>query len=234
MMRGPMIVSAGLAFLLYLHGSVRAQDGKKSQPEGADSAAAAQQAAREALAKFEKPLKGAEAGIRNWKVRMECLVALMRAGPAAVPVLVDALKAKSPDTREFAAQALGFLADPSAKPALVQAAEDKEQVVRLHAIKALGRLGRLEATPKYRQIAEKDQSVGIQFEMTFALTRDDEPDPGPICRALSGYDLTRMDSARPGKAAPEFALTDTSGKTWRLDQFRGKQSVLLVFLQKST
>jgi hypothetical protein len=98
----------------------------------------------------------------------------------------------------------------------------------------LGRLGQLEATPKYRKIAEKDESLGIQVEMTFALTRDDKPDPGPIRKALSGYDLTRMDSARLGRAAPEFALTDTSGKTWRLDQFRGNQSVLLVFLQRST
>jgi hypothetical protein len=235
-MRGPMIVSTGfLAFLLYLHGPVRAQDRKQSQPEGADSAAAARQAAREALARFEKSAKARQTNTRTGKMlRMECLVGLAKAGPAAVPVLLDALKTESPDVRALAAEALGFLGDASATPALAQAVEDKEWIVRVHAIRSLGRLGQLEATPRNRQIADKDRSVGIRFEMTFALTRDDKPDPKAIRKALSGYDVNRMGSARLGKAAPDFALADTSGKTWRLSGFRGKKSLVLVFLAGST
>ena len=39
-----------------------------------------------------------------------------------------------------------------------------------------------------------------------------------------------MDNAHLDKAAPDFALADTSGKTWHLSDFRGKKSVVLVFL----
>jgi hypothetical protein len=234
-MPGPGIVPPMLlGCLLCLYGPVQAQEGKKSRPEGAAARAAAQQAARAVLAWFEKPPKGGKAGTRNWNLRMECLVALAKAGQAAVPVLVEALKSRAPETRAFAAQALGFLAEPSARVALAQAVGDREQLVRLHAIKSLGRLGRLKAVPRYRQIADKDESVGIRFEMTFALTRDDKAGPEAIRKALSRYDLTRMDSARLGKAAPDFALSDASGKTWRLGDFRRRKSVVLVFLQGST
>jgi hypothetical protein len=64
----------------------------------------------------------------------------------------------------------------------------------------------------------------------FALTRDDEPNPEPIRKALRDYDLASMDSAHLGKPAPDFTLADTSGKTWHLGQFRGKKAVVLVFL----
>jgi hypothetical protein len=228
MMRGPSIVPAVvLGSLLCLHGSARAQAGKKGEPEGADSVAAAQQAARDVLAKSEKPG-------RTWKRDMECLVTLAKAGPATVPVLLDALKTGSPDSRALAGQALVLLADASARPALEQAVEDKERDVRLYAIRSLGRLGRLEAKARYRQIADKDPSAGVRFEMTFALTRDGKPDPGAIRKTLSSYDLTRMDSAHLDKAAPDFALADTSGKAWRLSDFRGKKSVVLVFLIATT
>jgi HEAT repeat protein len=234
-MRIPMIGPAVLlGSLLCLHGPVRAQDETRARPEEADSVAAAQQAARDALAKFEKSVKAGKAGTPTWKVRMECLVALAKAGPASVPVLLDALKTGSPESRALAGGALSFLADEKARPSLEQSVEDKERDVRLYAIRALGRLGRLEAKPKYKQIADKDTSAGVRFEMAFALTRDDKPDPGAIRETLSRYDLTRMDSARPDKAAPDFALVDTSGKTWRLSDFRGKTPVVLVFLIGTT
>jgi HEAT repeat protein len=234
-LRIPMIVPAVfLSSLLCLQGSVRAQDGKKTQPEGADSAAAAQQAARDILAKFEKSAKAKQTQTRTGRMlHIECLVALAKAGPATVPVLVDALKTGSPDSRGLAVEALGFLGDANAKSALAQVVEDKEWGVRINAIKSLGRLG-LEATPKYRQIAEKDGSVGIRFEMTFALTRDDKPDPEAIRKSLSSYDVKRMHSTRYGKAAPDFALADTTGKVWRLRDLRDKKSVVLVFLAGTT
>jgi hypothetical protein len=165
---------------------------------------------------------------------MECLVTLAKAGPAAAPVLLDAFKTGSPDSRNLVGQALVFLADASARTALEQAVEDKERDVRLYAIRSLGRLGRLEAKPKYRQIADKDPSAGVRFEMIFALNRDDKPNPEVIRQTLSSYDLTRMDSAHLGKTAPDFALADTSGKTWHLNDFRGKKSVVLVFLIGAT
>jgi HEAT repeat protein len=238
------LVSAGSAWatLGLLHtlpvaakdeGSVGAQE-KKSQSQGADSAAAAQQAARDILAKFDKSANAKQTQTRTGRLlHMECLVALAKAGPATVPVLVDAIKTGSPDSRALAAEALGFLGDANAKSSLAQQVEAKDWGVRINAIKSLGRLG-LEATPKYRQIAEKDASVGIRFEMTFALARDDKPAPEAIRNTLSSYDVKRMHSTRYGKAAPDFALPDTTGKVWRLRDLRDKKSCVLVFLAGTT
>jgi hypothetical protein len=193
-------------------------------------------AAWEALAKFEKDWKAppdGKPGDKSWQVRMACLVKLARAGPDAVPVLVGALKAGSPKVRGLAAQALGFLADPASRPALERALDDKEWRVQLLAVKALGRLGRLKETPRYRKVADS-AGEGVRYEMTFALTRDDRPDPEPIRKALAGYDPTRMASARPGQDAPDFELADASGKVYRLRQFRGRKAVVLVFLQHTS
>lgn len=48
--------------------------------------------------------------------------------------------------------------------------------------------------------------------------------------ALASYDLGQMDSAKEGKLAPDFALTDASGQIYRLSQFRGKKTVVLTFI----
>jgi hypothetical protein len=70
---------------------------------------AAEKAARDALAPLDK-------GGLGWKVRMEAWVRLMKAGPAAVPVLEEALKKQSPGLRAFATQALAVMRGPAAIP----------------------------------------------------------------------------------------------------------------------
>ncbi|MBI1913720.1 MAG: hypothetical protein HYS12_03040 [Planctomycetes bacterium] len=129
------------------------------QEKGAKNTApaAAEKAARAALASFDKSDPG-------WKARMEAWVRLMKAGPAAVPVLEEALKKESPAARAFAAQALAALRGPPA-----------------------------------------------------------------VREAVTDYDLAALDSARLGHVAPDFSLTDLSGKAYRLSRFRGKQAVVLTF-----
>src|SRR5215471_17349425 len=95
-----------------------------------------QKTIRAILAKFDK-------GDPGWKVRMEALVSLAKIGPAAGPILVEGLKDKSPETREFAAQALVLFADAKTQPALERALADPKPGVRLYAIQALSMLGPL-------------------------------------------------------------------------------------------
>jgi hypothetical protein len=191
---------------------------------------------QEILTKFEKnyqPSAKGPADKQNWKLRMECLVKLMKVGPEAVPLLIERLKDEKapPHTRAMAAQALGLLADARARPVLLLAIEDKDGGVRADAEKALGRLGRLPETPKLQKLlAERDRESGSFFNLKFILTRDDQPNLEPIRQALRNYDLVRIDSARLGKPAPDFTLADTSGKTWHLAQFRGKKAVVLICL----
>jgi hypothetical protein len=54
--------------------------------------------------------------------------------------------------------------------------------------------------------------------------------PAAIRKAATDFDLAKLDSARLGQAAPDFSLSDLSGKTYRLEQFRGKKAVVLTFL----
>lgn len=66
--------------------------------------------------------------------------------------------------------------------------------------------------------------------MAAALERADRPNLAEMRRALAEYDLRSMDSARLGHIAPDFILTDYTGKTHRLSQFRGKTVVLRFIL----
>jgi HEAT repeat protein len=204
------------AFVLLFAGPLRADDKAGST--------AAEKAARAALAKFEE-------GNADWKVRMEALVGLARIGPAAVPVLVEALKGGQPATREFAAQALVLFADAKTRLALERALADPKAGVRLYAIQALSMLGPLPRTKDNERILRSDPSDdGVQPMMAAALERADRPGQAELRKALADYDPSNMDSARIGELAPDFTLTDFTGKPYRLSQFRGNKAVVLRFI----
>jgi HEAT repeat protein len=142
--------------------------GPLSAEDRADSAAA-EQAARDALARFEK-------GNGEWKARMEALVRLAKIGPPAAPVLVRALKDGRPEVREFAAQALVWFVDADMRPALEQALADPKPGVRLYAIQALSMLGPLPRTKEHERILTADPTVyGVRPMMAAALERADRP-----------------------------------------------------------
>ena len=219
-------VAVLVAIVSILAAELWAQDeAKKKSPEesNAGSTPTPQTAARAALASFEK-------GNGDWKVRMEALVRFAKIGPAAAPVLIEALKDSKPTTREFAAQALVLFADSTSKPALERALADPTPGVRLYAIQALSMLGPLPRTKENEQILTKDTLYGVRPMMAAALERADRPNLVQMRKALADYDLRTMDSARLGQTAPDFALMDYKGKTHRLSQFRGKTVVLRFIL----
>ncbi|MCI0458645.1 MAG: HEAT repeat domain-containing protein [Gemmataceae bacterium] len=197
------------------------------------------EAAAEAVARFEKawaPPRGYMRPLEDagWKARQEAFQKLVRLGGAAVPALTEALARGEPEVRIFAAQALALLAEPASRPALEQALKDAHAAVRLYAIDALSMFGRLEATEQYRQLRDKDRNRDVRAHMTFALGRDEQPQPPAIQKTLLAYDLARLDTARLGRPAPDFTLTDPLGKTYRLSQFRGGKAVVLVFIYGDT
>jgi len=185
--------------------------------------AGGEQAVRALLTQFDK-------GDPGWEVRMTSLVALAKTGPVAVPILVEALKKGSASSREFAAQALVLFADPSARPALEQAVADPVAGVRLYAIQALSMFGPLPRTPRHEQILKNDTIWGVRPMMAAALERADRPNAEALRKSLAEYDLHSLDSARSSEMAPDFALTDFNGKSYRLSQFRGKTVVLRFIL----
>ncbi|MCI0377121.1 MAG: HEAT repeat domain-containing protein [Gemmataceae bacterium] len=162
---------------------------------------------------------------------MESLQSVIKAGPAVMPLLVEALKNGSPSTREFAAQALVLVADPSARSALEQTVADSNAATRMYAIQALSMLGPLALTEQYERILQKDPSFyGVRPMLAAALARDDKPDAAGLRKMLLDYDLAKLDSARLGEMAPDFTLADFTGKTQRLSEFRGKKTVVLRFI----
>jgi hypothetical protein len=88
--------------------------GKTTDPAG-------EKAAREALARFDKGWKDytnePNYGDPRWKLKMETLVRLAKAGPAVVPLLESAAKTNSPwspSARELAARVLEIGRGPAA------------------------------------------------------------------------------------------------------------------------
>jgi HEAT repeat protein len=206
-----------LPVTLLLAGPLSAQD-------KAGSSATAEKATRDALARF-----AGQSG--DWQVRMKALVSLARIGPAAAPVLVEALRQGRPATRELAAQALVLVGDPATRPALEQALADPGPATRTYAILALSMLGPLPPDGRHNHILTKDPSFwGVQPAMAAALARGDRPKPAELRNTLADYDLRRLDSARVGEMAPDFTLMDFTGKPYRLSQFRGRKTVVLRFI----
>jgi hypothetical protein len=194
------------------------------EPPRTKERAAVEKEVRQLVARFDK-------GDPGWKVRLEALVRLARAGPAVVPVLAEALHKGSPSTRELAAQALVLFPEAGARPALERALADPKSGVRLYAIQALSMFGKLPRTERHEQILRNDPSFwGVRPLMAAALSRNDRPNPAQLRKLLADYDLRQLDSARLGEMAPDFTLTDFSGKAYRLSQFRGKKTVVLRFI----
>lgn len=170
----------------------------------------------------------------GWKARMTAFQQLAAGGDKAIPALTDALTKGEPETRIFAAQALALMAHPKAKSALEAALKDKSPAVRLYALDALSMFGKLTLTDELKAIKEKDPNRDVKAHVGFALDRDDKPDPAALRKLLAGYDLANLNAATVGKAAPEFELTDATGKTHKLSDHRGKKAVVLVFVYGDT
>ncbi len=188
------------------------------------SAFAEDKTTRKILAQFDK-------ADPEWKVRVKSLSRLVKVGPEAIPVLVEALNDGSPSQRVFAAQVLAILAEPATGPALRKALDDPSPQVRIHAVHALSLFGRIDpAEQPYRRLLEKDLDRRVRYALAWALERDDAATAAAVVRKrLSEYDLSQIDTARLDAPAPDFALTDSFGKTYRLGDFRGKKSVVLKF-----
>src|SRR5262249_55047204 len=121
-----------------------------------------------------------------------------------------------PSTRELAAQALVLFAEPSTRSGLDRALADPLPGGRIYSLHALSMLGKLPRTERYERILRDDPSDdGVRPMMAAALARHDRPDPARLRKLLADYDQRKLDSARLGEIAPDFTLTDFTGKKHR-------------------
>ena len=166
-----------------------------------------------------------------WKARMTALCGLAKLGPAVIPVLLDALDAESDEVRDLAAQASGYFGDRSILDRLKRTIrEDPSAVVRVYASIAIGSIAGDLPQELARDILRHDPHAVVRARLELALSRGEPIGDHTTRDRLASYDLALMDTARVGAAAPDFVLSDLSGKPCRLSDFRGKKSVALVFI----
>ena len=170
----------------------------------------------------------------GWKARMTAFQQLAKAGDKSIPALTEALANGEPDMQIFAAQALGLMVDTSAKSALETALDSKTPAVRLYALDALSQFGKLAPSPKLEAMKKAERNRDVAAHLDFALNRDDIPNPAQLRKLLADFDLHKMNTAELGRLAPDFTLTDATGKVYQLSKFRGQQPVLLVFVYGDT
>lgn len=170
-----------------------------------------------------------------WESRMKALRVLAESGQSAVPALRSVLKDGSAPERMLAAQALGFIPCAEAHEDLAQAAEhDSDAAVRLYAIDSLSIRTGQEHRALFRRLEESEKNRDVKRHLAYALERKDLSIGDSTAKSLIRWTTEQLDKAHLGQSAPEFELDSISGERIRLSSYRGKKSVVLVFVYGDT
>lgn len=169
----------------------------------------------------------------DWRVRTLAVRDLVRAGQAAEPGLIAALKHTNAHLRHVAAMTLGIVRSTNAVPALeITLKDDADDVVRAQAAAALWQIGVSSSLPALRTAEKEDKSKDVKHQAAlaaYAIERGHAATP-QLAAAYHALDESRFGSVRAGQSAPDFQLPDTEGRPWRLSDFRGKQPVVLIWI----
>ncbi len=164
----------------------------------------------------------------TWKTYALSMRRLVAMGDDAVPGLIKGCDSPSFQVRSLCARVLGFLKSGDVVPKLIELLDDNPKVALL-AADALGQI-RTPAGLKALQAARGRLNNGdVLLHVNKALERQ-VPLEDDVRQQILKIDPDSIDSAKVGQPAPDFTLKDAEGKAWRLADFRGKKSVVLVFI----
>lgn len=169
----------------------------------------------------------------DWKVRTLAVRDMVRAGKAAEADIIAALSDANVHVRHLATMALGIQRSEAAAPQLEKLLrEDAEVTVRSQAAVALGQIAGKSSLPALKAALrqEKNGDVLHQTAMAIHAIETNQPATPELAKAFASLDESTFGIAKVGEAAPDFILPDTTGESWRLSDFRGKQNVLLVWI----
>ena len=168
-----------------------------------------------------------------WRVRTLAIRDLVRLGSEAVPTLMDGLDDENRHVRHVCVTVLGILGVEEAGEDLLDVLTgDSDPIVRGQAAQALGQIGYMEAVSALSKAAEEDKSRHVKHRAKLAIGRLREgATSGPeLINALAGLNEETFRRLKVGKPAPDFELKDTSGKSWRLSDFRNEKTVVLIWI----
>ena len=168
-----------------------------------------------------------------WRVRTLAIRDLVHLGSAAVPTLMDGLDDENRHVRHVCVTVLGILGDGEAGEDLLEVlSRDSDPIVRGQAAQTLGQIGYMEAVSALEKAAEKDASEDVKHRAELAIGRLKEGATSgqELIDAWAGLDDKTFRQLKVGEPAPDFELKDTSGKTWRLSDFRNEKTVVLIWI----
>ncbi|GIW91321.1 MAG: hypothetical protein KatS3mg109_1753 [Pirellulaceae bacterium] len=171
---------------------------------------------------------------QGWIARMWAFQALVKAGPASVPPLLERLNQGTVPERILAAQTLGYLGSAVPFDPLEQAVRrEREPAVRLYLIDSLGLLGYANRVD-WDSLMRTETNRDIRRHAMYAQQRGATPLDSGVVERLTNWDWKSINSAAVGQPAPDFELPVLDGRPIRLSDFRGRKHVILVFLYGDT
>ena len=130
---------------------------------------------------------------------------------------------------------LGYLApDVPNEPLLEALKQESNSAVQLYLIDSLGMQGQQDLKDVLGPMSERLDNQDVRKHISYAIERGAKGLESGIRQSLAEWDPATIDTAQIGKLAPDFELTDVNGKRIRLSDFRGKKSVILVFIYGDT
>lgn len=163
---------------------------------------------------------------KNYAFAMKKLVAM---GEHGVLGLLEGCNDASGQVRALSARVLGYLEAKAAVPKLTELLNDQNATVALLAADSLGQIHDARSLDALRSARRTEQRGDVLLHINKSLDRTNSLEDGVVEQILK-IDRQTVDSAEPGKLAPEFTLGDADGEQWTLSDYRGKKSVVLVFI----
>lgn len=168
-------------------------------------------------------------GDSSWTAYAQALSRLVAIGDEAVPGLIAGSTSPNTQVRAFCARVLGLLGSNTAAPRLIELLNDDSALVALLAADSLGQLQDPVGLKALRDARSQLENGDVLLHISKALERG-VPLENNVRDQVLQLNPETINSAEVGQLAPEFTLQDANGKAWRLADFRGKKSVVLVFI----
>lgn len=169
----------------------------------------------------------------DWKVRLLALRDLVRLGVDHAQDTVRGLEDPNFHVRYLSAKALGVLQVQSAAPVLEQLLRnDEEPIVRAYAAMALGQMDAQESLDLLRDRQENDPHRDVRHQCSLAIGQIESGMGATevLRNAFTGLDESTFEALHVGQPAIDFTLDDTEGRPRALEDLRGDDWLVLIWV----